>query len=44
MQGGYESIRKHDIDAESQGLLEDEHQEILQSECYEHYGYPTYIK
>ena len=35
---------KHDIDAESQALLVDGHKEILQSECYEDYGYPSYIE
>lgn len=34
---------KHDIDAESQALLDEGHKEILQSECYEDYGYPSYI-
>ena len=34
---------KHDIDAESQALLEEGHKEILQSECYEDYGCPSYI-
>ena len=43
MQWIYEAIRKHDIDAESQALLEEGHKEILQSECYEDYGYPSYI-
>ena len=34
---------KHDIVAESQALLEEGHKEIQQSECYEDYGYPSYI-
>ena len=34
---------KHDIDAESQALLVGRHKEILQSECYEDYGYPSYV-
>ena len=34
---------KHDIDAESQALLNEGHKEILQSECYEDYGVPAYI-
>jgi hypothetical protein len=34
---------KHDIDAESLALLEEGHKEILHSECYEDYGYPSYI-
>ena len=28
---------------ESRRLLEDGHKEILQSECYQEYGYPSYI-
>ena len=43
MQWIYEAIQKHDIDAESQALLEDGHKEILQSESYEDYGIPSYI-
>ena len=39
----YDAIMKHDIDAESQALLEEGHKEILQSECYEDYGCPSYI-
>ena len=43
MQWIYEAIQKHDIDAESQALLEEGHKETLQSECYEDYGCPSYI-
>ena len=43
MQWIYEAIKKHDIDAESQALLDEGHKEILQSECYEDYGVPSYI-
>lgn len=43
MQWIYEAIQKHDIDAELQSLLNDGHKEILQSECYEDYGVPSYI-
>ena len=39
----YEEIQKHDIDIESQALLEEGHKEMQQSECYEDYGYPSYI-
>ena len=39
----YKEIQKHGIDAESRALLEDGHNEILKSECYEDYGYPSYI-
>ena len=44
MQWIYEAILKHDIDAESQALLDDGHKEILQSEGYEECGYPSYIR
>ena len=44
MQWIYEAIQKHDIDVESQALLAEGHKEILQSECYEDYGYPSYIR
>lgn len=40
----YESIQKYDIDAESQALLEEGLKVILQSECYEDYGDPSYIE
>ena len=43
MQWIYEAIQKHEMDAESQALLVDGHKEILQSECYEDYGSPSYI-
>ena len=39
----YEAIQKHDIDAESQALLDEGHKEILKSECYENYSYTPYI-
>lgn len=40
----YEDIMKYDIDQESRRLLEDGHKEILQGECYQEYGYPSYIE
>ena len=39
----YEDIMKCDIDEDSRKLLEECHKEILQSECYEDYGCPSYI-
>ena len=39
----YEDIMKYDIGEESRKLLEEGHKEILQSECYQEYGYPSYI-
>ena len=43
MQWIYNAIQKHEIDAESQALLEEGHKEILQGECYEDYGCPSCI-
>jgi hypothetical protein len=40
----YEDIMKYDIGQESRRLLEDGHKEILQSECYQEYGYPSYVE
>ena len=37
------AIQNHDIDAESLALLDEGHKEILQSECYQDYGIPSYI-
>lgn len=39
----YEVIMKYNIDEYSRKLLEEEHKEIFQSECYEGYGVPSYI-
>jgi len=39
----YEDIMKYDIGQESRKFLEEGHKEILQSECYQEYGYPFYI-
>ena len=39
----YEDIMKYYIDEDSKKLLEEGHKEILQSECYQEYGYPSYI-
>ena len=44
MQWICEAIQKHDIDTESHALLDKGHTEILQSECYEDYGVPSYIE
>ena len=35
---------KYDIDVESRKLFEDGNRGILQSKCYEEYGYPSYIR
>lgn len=43
LQGLYEDIQMHDLDFESSTLLKEGHDEIMQSECYEEYGYPSYL-
>ena len=43
LQGLYEDIQMHDLDFESCALLKEGHDEIMQSECYENYGYPSYL-
>ena len=43
MQGIYDDIRRRNIDTESEALLRAGHDEILQSECFEDYGMPSYI-
>ena len=39
----YKEIKKYKIDEESQVLLDIGHSEILDSECYQEYGYPSYL-
>ena len=39
----YEDIMIYNIDQESRNLLEEGHKEILQSECYDDYGMPSYF-
>lgn len=39
----YEDIRKYDIGEELQTMLDIGHREIMDSECYQEYGYPSYI-
>ena len=39
----YEDITKCDIDEETQKLLDIGHSDIMDSECYQEYGYPSYL-
>ena len=39
----YEKINKYKINEESQVLLDIGHSEIMDSECYREYGYPSYL-
>ncbi len=43
MKGIYDDIMKCDLDAETKALLEEGHKEILETDCYQDYGYPSYI-
>ena len=40
----YDAIMKCDIDTESAMLLKSVHDEILNTECYDNYGCPSYIR
>ena len=44
-EGHYNKIADeiNDVDEDSRKLLEEGHKEILQSECYQEYGYSSYI-
>lgn len=39
----YNDIIKHDIGDDIHKLLDIGHSEIMDSECYQEYGYPSYI-
>ncbi len=39
----YKEINKYKIDEKSQVLLDMGHSEIMDSECYQEYGYPSYL-
>lgn len=39
----YDEIRKYEIGEEEQMMLDLGHSEIMDSECYQEYGYPSYI-
>lgn len=39
----YDEQMKGDLDADTKALLDEGHKEILETECYQDYGYPTYI-
>lgn len=43
LQAIFTEIIKHDIGEENQRLLDIGHAEIMDSECYQEYGYPSYI-
>ncbi len=39
----YDNIKSHNISEDAENLLFQGHTEILDSECYQDYGYPSYI-
>lgn len=43
MQGIFEDFQMHDLGQEASMMLKEGHDEILQMECYEDYGYPSYL-
>ena len=43
LQSIFEDFQMHDLGAEATKLLNDGHEEIIQSECYQEYGYPSYL-
>lgn len=43
LQGIFEKLQMQNIDIEKAVLLKEEHDEIMQTECYQEYGYPSYI-
>ena len=43
LQGIYEDFQMHDLGFETSALLKEGHDEILRMECYENYGYPSYL-
>ena len=43
LEGIYKEIIKYDINEEMRALLDIGHSEIMDSECYLEYGYPSYL-
>ena len=43
LQGLFEYFQMHDLGTEANMLLKEGHDEILEMECYQDYGYPSYI-
>jgi hypothetical protein len=43
MQRVFEDLQMCDLDFDSAMLLKEGHDEIMQTECYQEYGYPSYI-
>lgn len=43
LQGLFEKLQMQNLDFETAMLLKEGHDEIMQTECYQEYGYPSYI-
>ena len=43
VQGLFEKLQICNLDFETAMILKEGHDEIMQTECYQEYGYPTYI-
>ena len=43
VQGLFEKLQMCNLDFETAMILKEGHDEIMQTECYQEYGYPTYI-
>ena len=43
VQGLFEKFQMCNLDFETAMILKEGHDEIMQTECYKEYGYPTYI-
>lgn len=39
----FEVFQMHDLGTEATKILKEGHEEIIQSECYQEYGYPSYL-
>ena len=43
LQGIFEKLQMQNLNVETAMLLKEGHDEIMQTECYKEYGYPSYI-
>ena len=43
LQGLFEKLQMCNLDFETATILKEGHDEIMQTECYQEYGYPSYI-
>ena len=43
LQGLFEKLQMCNLDFETAMILKEGHDEIMQTECYKEYGYPSYI-